>query len=84
MNIAFATCNRRVAEKFIQEVNPSVVINFDNCKKLLDLIERDVLRVCDPMMHGKAGLVIGGKNYSKSFDKSIAEAQREFEAELLK
>lgn len=54
MNIEFATCERKRALGFIQKVYPSKTITDtpDCAGPLLDLVERDIVRVQDPMMYG--------------------------------
>jgi hypothetical protein len=54
MTIEFATCERKRALKFIQRVYPSKVItDTPSCAgPLLDLVERDIVRIQDPMMYG--------------------------------
>jgi hypothetical protein len=60
---AFATCDRRNALGFLQKLYPSSVISdtTDSVGALLDIIEADELRVCDPDFHG--GQIIEGKNF---------------------
>jgi hypothetical protein len=62
MNIAFATCERLRALGFLKQIYPSseVTDTDDSVKDLLDIIEADEMRVCDPAFHG--GGMIMGKN----------------------
>lgn len=62
MSFAFATCERQRALEFLKQLYPgSTVEDTDaSVKDLLDIIEADELRVCDPNFHG--GQIIGGRN----------------------
>ena len=54
MNIEFATCDRNRALGFLQQVYPSKTITDtpDCAGPLLDLVEKDIVRIQDPMMYG--------------------------------
>ena len=54
MGIEFATCERARALSFIQRVYPSSVITDspNSAGPLLDLVERDIVRIQDPAMYG--------------------------------
>ena len=54
MNIEFATCERKRALGYIQQVYPSRVITDtpDSAGPLLDLVEQDIVRIQDPAMYG--------------------------------
>lgn len=60
---AFATCNRQSALGFLKKLYPSYVVedSDDSVKALLDIVEADELRVCDPDYHG--GQIIQGTNW---------------------
>jgi hypothetical protein len=60
---AFATCNRENALGFLRKLYPEQTINDteDSAKSLLDIIEADELRVCDPDFHG--GQIIEGRHF---------------------
>jgi len=62
MSFAFATCERRRALEFLQKLYPNhaVTDTDESIKDLLDIIEADELRVCDPSFHG--GQIIEGRN----------------------
>lgn len=65
MRIEFATCTRETALKFIQQVYPSKVIT-DTPKSagpLLDFVEKDIVRIQDPMMYGNRIQVVPGKKW---------------------
>lgn len=63
MSFAFATCDRRNALSFLKKLYPSTDVqdSDDSCKDLLDIVEADELRICDPDYHG--GQIIEGKNF---------------------
>jgi CRISPR/Cas system-associated exonuclease Cas4 (RecB family) len=65
MSIQFATCNRKSALEFIQKVNPSKSITDTegSAKKLLDFVEKDIVRIQDPMMYGNKIQVVPGKKW---------------------
>lgn len=71
MNFAFATCNRGNALAFLRKLYPSSDLqDTPECAKdLLDLIEADEIRVCDPDFH--SGSIIQGKNWN---DRTHANA----------
>jgi len=60
---AFATCERHRALEFLKKIYPSsrVEDTEDSVKPLLDIIEADELRVCDPDFH--RGEIIQGRNF---------------------
>lgn len=62
-SFAFATCERHRALGFLRKLNPSTELHDspESAGDLLDIIEADELRVCDPDFHG--GSIIQGKNW---------------------
>ena len=70
MGVQFATCERRRALEFIQRVYPSKEITDtdDSAKQLLDFVEKDLVRIQDPMMYGNRIQVVPGKNWIESED----------------
>jgi len=82
MSIQFATCNRRSALDFIKRVYPSKEItDTPECAgDLLDLVEKDIVRIQDPMMYGNRIQVVAGKKYKGSgvTDKEIQAACMKF------
>lgn len=64
MAFAFATCERHRALEFLKKLYPSSVVDDtdESVKDLLDLIEADEIRVCDPDYHG--GQIIQGTNWN--------------------
>ena len=63
MSFAFATCDRLNALRFLQKLHPSTPLSDtqEGASDLLDIIEADEIRVCDPDCHG--GQMIQGKNW---------------------
>ena len=74
MNISFATCDRRNALRFLQKLHSSTKLSdtHENASDLLDIIEADEIRVCDPDCHG--GQMIQGKNWKDSTMQRAAAA----------
>lgn len=64
MSFAFATCDRNRALEFLKKLYPSAVVEDadDSVKDLLDIIEADEIRVCDPDFHG--GQIIRSGNWN--------------------
>ena len=67
MNVDFATCERHRALGYIQKVYPSRTIEDtpEGIGPLLDLVERDIVRIQDPMMYGNRIGVVPSKNFDK-------------------
>ena len=65
MGFQFATCERSRALGFLQKVYPSRTIadTDDSAGPLLDLVEKDVVRIQDPMMHGNRIQVVPGTKW---------------------
>ena len=63
--IHFATCERKRALEYIETVYPSAKITDtpDSAGPLLDLVEKDFVRIQDPMMYGNRIQVIPGKRW---------------------
>lgn len=63
MSFAFATCDRRSALEFLKKLYPSHVVedSDESVKSLLDIVEADELRICDPDYHG--GQIIQGHKW---------------------
>ncbi len=74
MSFSFATCNRKSALGFIQKVYPSKKITDtkDSAGSLLDFVEKDIVRIQDPLMHGDNIEVIPGNKWVE--DKVTREA----------
>lgn len=63
MSFWFATCDRHLALGFLKQLYPSGVVEDtpESVKDLLDLIEADEIRVCDPNYH--SGQIVAGTNW---------------------
>jgi len=83
MEITFATSERNTAFGYIQKVYPSKTITENQCSKLLDLVQRDILRIQDPMMYGNRIGVIAGNKYSSEFKPEIDSAIQQLKDEKI-
>jgi len=68
MTFSFATCNRAHALEFIRKVYPDedITDTEESAGPLLDFVEKDIVRIQDPMMHGKKIEVLPGTNWEES------------------
>lgn len=59
MKIHFATCNREVALEFLQKLYPSTKVEDtpEDAGPLLDLVEKDIVRIQDPNYHNPAKVI---------------------------
>ena len=58
MGFSFATCDRKSALGFLQKSYPGrEVDDSGSTATLLDLVEKDVIRVQDPMMHPNTQII---------------------------
>ena len=66
MSFSFATCDRKCALEFIKKVYPSKDITDtpESAGKLLDFVEKDIVRIQDPMMHGMNIRVLPSNNWN--------------------
>ena len=64
MNLRFETCNRHTAHGFLEKFYPSCTVDKDHpsVSAVFDLVELEVFRIPDPMMH-PGGQVVPGKNW---------------------
>lgn len=76
----FATCNRQSALEFIQRVYPDKVITDtpESAGRLLDYVEKDIVRIQDPLMHGQSPQVIPAANWNESYRDEIVAACKIF------
>lgn len=76
MSFSFATCERNRALKFIQKVYPSKTISDtpESAGPLLDFVEKDIVRIQDPMMHGNNIGVLPSKNWKEEYRDDIIKA----------
>jgi hypothetical protein len=74
----FATCDRVRALEFIRRVYPSYVARISDTPEsagpVLDFVERDVIRIQDPLMHGSTIQVIPGTAWDESERDSVVAA----------
>ena len=76
MFVSFATCNRREALSFLQKACPADGIEdtANSASPVLDLVEKDILRVQDPMMHGSRIAIIAGKQHGAQHNDEVQSA----------
>lgn len=77
MNIEFATCERKRALEFISRVYPSKKITDtpDCAGPLLDLVEKDIVRIQDPMMYGnQIAISPNAKNWKEEYREQVVKA----------
>lgn len=76
MSFAFATCERKRALEFLKKLYPSSVVDDtdESVKDLLDIIEADEIRVCDPDYHG--GQIIQSGNWNDTTHERATAALR--------
>ena len=74
MTFAFATCERRRALGFLKSLYPSsdVTDTEESAKDILDIIEADEMRICDPDFH--SGQMIFGKKQKPDTADRMTEA----------
>jgi len=72
----FATCNRQAALGFIQIVYPGKDITDtpESAGPLLDFVEKDIVRIQDPMMYGNRIQVIPGTNWKDDLRDEVFNA----------
>ncbi len=82
MSINFATCDRKRALSFLQKVYPSRVVSDspDSAGPLLDFVEKDIIRIQDPMVHAVNGTIqaIPGKNWDESYREQVVRVAIKF------
>lgn len=80
MIINFATCDRKRALEFIQKVYPSKTITDtpESAGPLLDFVEKDIVRIQDPIMYGNRIEVIPSKNWDEGMRDLVVKACKVF------
>lgn len=80
MSFEFATCERDAALRFIRTVYPSRIIidTPESAGKLLDYVEKDIVRIQDPMMHGSSIQVSPATNWDEKYRDEIVAACKLF------
>jgi len=85
MQIEFATCNRSDALQFLQDVYPTshIVDTPESAGPLLDLVEKDLIRIRDPAMYGSRIGVIPGTKFREEMREQTAKTCEQFHATAL-
>lgn len=85
MGLQFATCDRGRALAFIEQCYPTHKISDTpgNAKELLDWVEKDVVRLLDPNMHGNCQ-VVPGNNWDAIHQDTIIKAAQQLNETPLK
>jgi len=80
----FATCYRHMALRFLKQVYPNYVVEDapESAGPLLDLVEKDIVRVQDPSYHRPAQIV-PGTHWSEQNREAIVAICREFHERTL-
>ena len=65
--IHFATCERKRALDYVRQVLPSKTLEdtTDSISLFLDFVERDIIRVQDPLMYSDQIAIIPSKNWDE-------------------
>lgn len=72
---SFATCERGRALEFLKQIYSRPITDTpDSAGPLLDFVERDVVRVQDPMMHGRTPQVIPGTHWDEQYREAVISA----------
>ena len=80
--VTFATCERGRAIDYLRRVYPST--DPDTVEELagdlLELVEADIVRICDPAMYGSNIEVVPGTNWTESAEERerVASIARDF------
>lgn len=74
IKIEFATCVRHTALGFIQKVFPrkDITDTPESAGPLLDFVEKDIVRVQDPMMYGQQIEIVPGKKWVEDAETRAA------------
>lgn len=72
MIIHFATCVRKEALGFISKVYPNCTVEDSGAvAELLDFVEKDIVRIQDPFIHGNSPQVIPGTHWNEDARKGL-------------
>ena len=76
MSFNFATCDRNRALGFLQDIYPSQTITDtpESAGQLLDYVEKDIVRIQDPLMYGNKIQVTPATNWNEEHRNKIVEA----------
>lgn len=63
--VRFETCNRNRALFFLQQLYPNseIIDTKESANAILDLVEKDIIRIPDPNMHGKRANIYPSTNW---------------------
>ncbi|WP_411887395.1 hypothetical protein [Hydrocarboniphaga effusa] len=80
MSFAFATCDRRRALGFLKTIYPDreVKDTAEDAGPLLDLVEKDIVRISDPAMHGPNAAIIPSTNWNESRRSEVMDVCQRF------
>ena len=73
MEVQFATCVRKTALEYLQKVLPSrdITDTDDSAGPLLDWVQKDVVRIQDPMMYGNRIGIVPSTNWQDKYKDEI-------------
>lgn len=80
MYINFATCERKRALEYLREVLPSKDLKDtpESAGPFLDYVEKDIVRVQDPMMYGSQIAITPSTNWDEKHRQPLTEASKVF------
>ncbi len=83
MRMQFATCNRKIALCFLQQLYPNKIITDTekSAKKVLDLVEADIIRIPDPKMHGSQVGISPSRNWDETKKDDYMIVLKDFKAQ---
>jgi len=73
-SVIFGTNNRETALKYIQQSEPSKKHTEESAVKLLDLVEKDVIRIGDPFMYGGKSPITPSDAYTEDMHTEVMTA----------
>lgn len=79
--VTFATCDKQAGLRFLKVLYPSKNVTLEKVSKLMLLLDKDILRIQDPMMHTPAQIIAGHK-YKKENSGEIQEAIKQLKKNL--
>ena len=78
MSFSFATCVRKTALEYLNVIYDKGITDApDSAGPFLDFVEKDIVRVQDPMMHSPAQ-VIAGTHWSDDKRDDVVDACKVF------
>ncbi len=84
MIIRFETCERPRALEFLKKLFPSRDVSDtpESAARVLDYVERDVIRIPDPDMHGMSVGIFPSKNWTPEIAEEVVAALKKFQEGL--